>query len=122
MDDPSVSAALKIDQLLEAHLGKEQLKPNPTIRDEVFVRRVYLGIIGRIPTIAESERFLKSGDADKHSSLISELLKNDAGYTAVYPASFFNNSLIKLECLSASPDFRNLSLSAIVGIRPIIPR
>lgn len=82
LDDPSLSAALKIDQLLEAHLSKEQLKPNPTIRDEVFVRRVYLGIIGRIPSIAESNRFLKSGDSDKHSSLINELLKNDAGYTA----------------------------------------
>ena len=40
LDDPSLSAALKIDQLLDAHLGKQQLKPNPTISDEVFVRRV----------------------------------------------------------------------------------
>ena len=53
VDHASISAAQKVNQFLEAHLQQEQLKPNQTISDEVFVRRVYLGIIGRIPTIAE---------------------------------------------------------------------
>jgi hypothetical protein len=75
-------AAQKIDVFVEAHLQKEQLKPKPTINDETFVRRVYLGIIGRIPTIAEADEFLESDDAEKHSTLIRQLLKNDAGYTA----------------------------------------
>lgn len=79
--DP-ITAARKIDRLVEAHLQKEQLKPNPTIGDEAFARRVYLGIIGRIPTIAEADRFLESSDTDKHSALIGELLKNNAGYSA----------------------------------------
>ena len=76
------AAARKIDQLIEAHLQKEQLQPNPIISDETFVRRAYLGIIGRIPTIAEADRFLKSDDTKKHAALINELLQNDAGYTA----------------------------------------
>ncbi len=76
------AASQKIDQLVEAHLEREQLKPTPTINDETFVRRVYLGIVGRIPTIAEADRFLESDDTDKHTILIGELLKNDAGYTA----------------------------------------
>lgn len=76
------SAAGKIDEFILAHLEKEDLKPNPFVSDEQLARRTYLAIIGRIPTISEADRFLQSTEADKHSSLIRELLANDAGYTA----------------------------------------
>lgn len=79
--DP-LPAAQKIDAFVATHLAKEKLMPNPTITDEQFVRRAYLGIIGRIPTIAEADDFLGSSAADKHSALIQQLLANDAGYTA----------------------------------------
>ena len=75
-------AAKKIDDFIYANLNKNNLTPYDEISDEQFVRRVYLSIIGRIPTIAEADRFLESTSADKHSLLIRELLSNDAGYTA----------------------------------------
>ena len=75
-------AAKKIDDLIYANLKKNNLTPYEEISDEQFVRRVYLSIIGRIPTIAEADRFHESTSADKHSLLIRELLSNDAGYTA----------------------------------------
>ena len=75
-------AAKKIDDLIYANLKKNNLSPYEEISDEQFVRRVYLSIIGRIPTIAEADRFHESTSADKHSLLIRELLSNDAGYTA----------------------------------------
>lgn len=75
-------AAGKIDELVLAHLEKENIEPNPFVSDEQLVRRTYLAIIGRIPTIAEADRYLLSKEPDKHSSLIEELLANDAGYTA----------------------------------------
>lgn len=75
-------AAEKIDQLLNANLEEQDLEPYPEISDEQFVRRTYLAIIGRIPTISEADAFLSSTAEQKHSELIHSLLKNDAGYTA----------------------------------------
>lgn len=77
-------AAKKIDEFVLAHLEAKKLEPNPTITDEQFVRRTYLSIIGRIPTIAESAAFLKSTDSNKHSILIEQLLANDTAYTAYH--------------------------------------
>lgn len=76
------SAAQKIDKFLFTHLEKENLQPNPIITDEQFVRRIYLSIIGRIPTISEANDFLNSNSKNKHSELAQQLLSNDAGYTA----------------------------------------
>lgn len=81
-DFETQDAADRIDAFIHTHLEGENLKPNPEIRDEQFVRRIYLAIIGRIPTVEEATLFLQSGSADKHSSLIDELLANDAGYVA----------------------------------------
>ena len=79
--DP-LPAAQKIDELLNAHLKSENLNPNPLISDGLFLRRIYLSIIGRIPTILEANNFLNSTSKNKHSELIQKLLSNDAGYTA----------------------------------------
>ena len=75
-------AAKEIDEFVLAHLKSKNLKPNPAITDDQFVRRTYLAIIGRIPTTAESAAFLGSNNTDKHSALIRQLLANDTAYTA----------------------------------------
>jgi hypothetical protein len=75
-------AAEKIDQFVDANLAEQKLEPYPEISDEQFVRRTYLAIIGRIPTVAEADDFLASISEQKHSELIQSLLKNDEGYTA----------------------------------------
>jgi len=64
----------QIDALVDAHHTKVGTKLNAPVSDEVFVRRLYLDVIGRIPTLAESERFLGSKDADKRAKLIDALL------------------------------------------------
>ena len=71
----------QIDELVEQQLEANELKPNPISRDEVFVRRVYLDIVGRIPTLDEVTRFLDSRDKDKRSQLIDELL-DSPGYVS----------------------------------------
>ncbi|HBE96401.1 MAG TPA: hypothetical protein DDW68_04445, partial [Verrucomicrobiales bacterium] len=67
-------AAKKIDSFLNAHLAGKELAPNPTISDEQFLRRTYLTIIGRVPTIEETNQFLEPTDPEKHSRLIQKLL------------------------------------------------
>ncbi|MBK8090808.1 MAG: DUF1549 domain-containing protein [Verrucomicrobiaceae bacterium] len=77
---PDLAAtAAKIDELVNAKLAKEKITANKPASDEVFVRRVYLDIAGRIPSLAETTTFLKSTDQDKRSKLIDELLADD-GY------------------------------------------
>ena len=44
------AASKRIDDLITQGLNKRQLKANPLVGDEVFLRRVYLTVIGRIPT------------------------------------------------------------------------
>lgn len=57
------------------------ISPSPEATDAEWVRRVYLDVIGRIPTTAEAERFLKSSQPDKHQRLIENLLENPSYVT-----------------------------------------
>ena len=56
------AASKRIDDLITQGLNKRQLKANPLVGDEVFLRRVYLTVIGRIPTLDEARKFLDSKD------------------------------------------------------------
>ncbi|QDV53471.1 DUF1549 and DUF1553 domain-containing protein [Gimesia fumaroli] len=49
---------------------------SPFATDEEWVRRVYLDVIGRIPTATEAEQFLKSRQPDKHQRLVQQLTEN----------------------------------------------
>ncbi|HYF34166.1 MAG TPA: DUF1549 domain-containing protein, partial [Prosthecobacter sp.] len=77
--------ASKIDAILAKSWEKQGLKPNPAAPDEVFVRRIYLDVVGRIPTVEEARAFLTSQDPQKRMKLIDQLLASD-GYTS----NFFN--------------------------------
>ncbi len=77
-------AAKEIDALVEAGLRKHDLKPNAEIKDETFVRRAYLDIAGRIPTIEESENFLGSTYERKRERLITNLLESDGHVSHSY--------------------------------------
>jgi hypothetical protein len=71
----------KIDQFLSRDWEKAGLKPNPPASDEVLVRRLYLDIAGRIPTLDEAQAYLSSNDPQKRAKLIDTLLASD-GYTS----------------------------------------
>ncbi len=75
----------QIDSILEADWKKNNLKGNPASDDNTFARRIYLDVIGRIPTTREAEEFLASTDADKRAKLIDKLLASEG-----YAQHFFN--------------------------------
>jgi hypothetical protein len=77
-------AAREIDALVEAGLEKNELKPNAEINDETFVRRAYLDIAGRIPTIEEAEKFHGSTYDRKREQLIADLLESDGAVSHGY--------------------------------------
>ncbi len=73
-------AAKKIDEVLAAGWQKQGLKPNPPASDEVFLRRTYLTVIGRIPTPDEARAFYSWQEPNKRAKLIDALLASE-GYT-----------------------------------------
>jgi hypothetical protein len=64
----------KIDELVFGRLAKLGIQPARFCSDEVFVRRVYLDVIGTLPTSQEAWQFLKDRDPDKRRVLIDRLL------------------------------------------------
>lgn len=75
----------RIDAILAKSWEKQGLKPNPAAPDEVFLRRIYLDIAGRIPTIEEAQTFLTDQAPNKRAKLIDQLLASDS-----YVSNFFN--------------------------------
>ncbi|MEM7697914.1 MAG: DUF1549 domain-containing protein [Verrucomicrobiota bacterium] len=79
-----VAPSEKIDQLVLAHLTEQEIEPLPLASDEVLVRRLYLDIAGRIPTVRETNRFVTSKDPEKAAKLIDQLIGSDAYVSHYY--------------------------------------
>jgi hypothetical protein len=62
-----------IDDLVLAQLQRLNLRPSPPADDATFVRRAFLDTIGRLPTPAEVESFVRDSAADKHARLADAL-------------------------------------------------
>ena len=60
-----------------------RLQPTEAAAENVFLRRLYLVVVGRLPTVAEAHEFLSSTNVDKRERLTEELL-NHAGYAALW--------------------------------------
>src|SRR5262245_3945128 len=78
---PADPASPLIDRLVDAGLAKAQLKPNPPAGDAIILRRLYLDIIGRIPTAQEATEFLSDKSPNKRVKLIDKLLASE-GYVS----------------------------------------
>ena len=62
-----------IDELVQAKLTKLHFRPAPLCSDEVFLRRVYLDVCGRLPTIEQRASFLADESPTKRAALIDRL-------------------------------------------------
>jgi hypothetical protein len=72
-DEPS--EANYIDRHVFAKLRLLRIAPAPLASDEVFLRRVYLDVIGVLPAPGEARAFLADPSPDKRSRLIDRLLE-----------------------------------------------
>ncbi len=64
-----------IDTLVHNKLKKLRIVPSGTCTDEQYVRRVYLDVIGQVPTPEEYARFMVSNLPNKRELLVDELLE-----------------------------------------------
>lgn len=78
-------AARAIDRLVERHLKEAGQSPLPTTDDATFLRRAYLGLVGRIPSLEEAQAFLASRGQDRRADLVRELIGSKG-----FQSHFFN--------------------------------
>ena len=64
-----------VDTFVHAKLKKLRIEPSGLCTDEVFIRRVYLDIIGVVPTPDEYARFIVTKLPNKRELLVDELLE-----------------------------------------------
>lgn len=67
----------EVDQLVFAHLKQIGIEPARVSSDQTFLRRVYLDVIGTLPTTGEVRAFLDDTKPTKRADLIDQLLQRD---------------------------------------------
>lgn len=84
-----------LDDLVAAYHGGKGTSLNPLVSDETFLRRVYLDVIGRIPSPTERQHFLEQPSLRKRAELIDSLLQSEG-----YVSHTFNWKADQLRLLS----------------------
>jgi len=64
-----------VDELINDKLRKMRIVPSDICSDEVFLRRVYIDIVGQLPTTDAMAAFLADESPDKRARVIDELLE-----------------------------------------------
>lgn len=64
-----------IDEFVFAKLKKLRVPPAERCSDQAFVRRLYLDVLGTVPSIEEAEAFLNDTDPDKRAKLVDKLIE-----------------------------------------------
>ncbi len=82
----AISITAKINDLIEQQWSDYQVSPSPHATDGEWCRRVYLDLIGRIPTVAELRQFQRGPKSTRHQDLVRQLLYDDK-----YSAEFARN-------------------------------
>ena len=64
-----------IDPLVDNKLRKLNIVPSGPVEESAFIRRVFLDIIGTLPTVEETRKYLEDTRPDKRSKLVDGLLE-----------------------------------------------
>lgn len=69
----------EINGLVRARWTVEGIKPAVAASEAEWCRRVYLDVVGRVPTLEETSRYLAQRGPQKRARLIDRLLNSDTG-------------------------------------------
>jgi len=72
--DEVAALAARIDKFIDDRLTEEKVPAAPVATDAEFMRRVYLDLTGRIPTVKDTYDFLGDSSPDKRRKLVDKLL------------------------------------------------
>lgn len=116
-DDHLVASRLIDDQIVQS-LKSKKITPAARAEHVDLVRRIYLDVLGRIPTSGEAQAYLSDPAKDKHHRLIDALLAHEE--MPVYWATVFDDWLCgsALERDFGRDGFRNYLEASLRANRP----
>jgi hypothetical protein len=92
---PDLPATIKghpVDALLADYFATHEVARPKPVDDGIFARRVYLDVIGLLPSREEVDAFLHDKSADKRAKLVRQLLADNRRY-AEHWLTFWNDML-----------------------------
>jgi uncharacterized membrane protein len=81
-----------IDRFVNVYFQKNQVKWAPLVNDRLYIKRVYLDVIGLLPTTEQIEAYANDPRPNKQEVLVKELLNRNADY-AQHWLTFWNDAL-----------------------------
>ncbi|HMF15617.1 MAG TPA: DUF1549 domain-containing protein, partial [Gemmataceae bacterium] len=81
-----------IDRILDAYFAEKKLSPPKDAGDVAFIRRIYLDVIGLLPTPTQVEKFVKDTAPDKRNRLARSVLADRRAF-AEHWLTFWNDLL-----------------------------
>jgi hypothetical protein len=91
-DLPAQAKAHPVDALLADYFATNKVQRPKPVDDRLFARRVYLDVIGLLPSTEELNTFLKDKAPDKRAKLVRKLLADNRRY-AEHWLTFWNDLL-----------------------------
>ena len=89
---PKGKSANPVDRFLSPYYAENNVQEVPLVGDGVFARRVFLDVLGILPTAEELKVFREDTRSDKREHLVKELLADKENY-AEHWVTFWNDSL-----------------------------
>nr|WP_245189739.1 DUF1549 domain-containing protein [Lunatimonas salinarum] len=91
---PAPKAGLEspVDLLVDNYFATKSVKWKQPIDDKTYLRRVYLDVLGVLPSPEAYEAFLADTKADKRERIVDELLSKNDEY-AIHWLTFWNDAL-----------------------------
>ncbi|MFO1019611.1 MAG: DUF1549 domain-containing protein [Planctomycetales bacterium] len=89
---PGATLTNPIDLLLQPYFEQHKFTPPAVVSDRVYARRVYLDLIGLLPTPAQLAAFEADQSPDKREKLVDQILADNEAY-AIHWLSFWNDAL-----------------------------
>lgn len=89
---PAEGSSHPVDRLLRPYLRAHSISSSAAVEDRAFARRVYLDVVGLVPSPEAMQAFLADTRADKRERLVESLLRDGQGYAANW-FSFWNDLL-----------------------------
>lgn len=90
--EPGTKLTNPIDLLLQGHFKSVRVDMNDAVPDVIFVRRVWLDVIGLLPPVDELDAFIRDASTDKRTTLVRRLLAQRDNY-AEHWIAFWNDLL-----------------------------
>src|SRR5262245_1984054 len=104
-DREALALAAEIDRQLAQRQAAAKVEPAPLADDAEFLRRVYLDVTGRIPTVHDARAFFQDKSPDKRQRLIEKLLESP-GYVQNFTHTWRALLLPDSEAVNQNPGLR----------------